>query len=169
MLTKYNTTTLEDWVTHFYKRLKINRPHQINEDHIARMYEITINRHKLPSYHKVNGRYRGIYIDIRKSKDIQREIFFHELCHVLRHYGIQSNMPNAFRELQEWDARHFTLYAAIPSHMLRFVDLNDEYVIDQMASLFKVTPELCEERLEQIQNRCLSISYVAESWYKYEV
>jgi Zn-dependent peptidase ImmA (M78 family) len=164
----YKTTALEDWVTHFYKRLKILRPQQIDEDYIARIYSIFINRWKLPSFHKVNGNFRGIYIDIRKPKDVQREIFFHELCHILRHMGVQSMMPDAFRELQEWDARNFTLYAAIPQHMLKFIDLNDEYVIDQMASLFKVTPELCEERLEQIQNRRLSFSYIAENRHKYE-
>ena len=165
----YQTTALEDWVTNFYTRMNILHPRQINEEHIARIYNIFINRWKLPSFHKVNGRFRGIYIDIRKPKDIQREIFFHELCHILRHMGVQTMMPAAFRELQEWDARHFTMYAAIPRHMLKFVDFNDEYVIEQMASLFKVTPELCEERLEQIQNRCMSFSYVAESRHKYEV
>lgn len=165
----YKTTALEDWVTNFYTQMKISHPRQINEDHIARIYEITINRWKLPSKYLVNGRFRGIYIDTRKSKELQREIFFHELCHILRHNGVQSKMPNAFRELQEWDARHFTLYAAIPLHMLKYINLNDEYVIDQMASLFKVTPELCEERLEQIQNRRLSYSYVAESRHKYEI
>ncbi|MFB5166148.1 MULTISPECIES: hypothetical protein [Parageobacillus] len=30
-------------------------------------------------------------------------------------------MPEAFRELQERDANHFTKYAAIPFHMLRFI------------------------------------------------
>lgn len=152
-LYKYKTTALEDWVTDFYLRLKIKNPRQINEDYIARIYSIFINRHPLPSYHKVVGNFRGIYIDIRKSKAQQREIFFHEFAHILRHSGIQTMLPSAFRELQEWDARHFTKYAAIPHHMLQFIDFGDEYIIDQTANLFKVTPELCEERLEQIYNR----------------
>jgi Zn-dependent peptidase ImmA (M78 family) len=165
----YKTTALEDWITNLYIRKGILRPQQINEDYFARLYEITINRWKLPSKYIVNGRFRGIYIDIRKPKDLQREIFFHEFAHILRHSGCQTMMPDAFRELQEWDARHFTLYAAIPAHMLKYIDFNDEYVIDQMASLFKVTPNLCEERLEQIRNRCMSMSYVAENRHKYEV
>jgi Zn-dependent peptidase ImmA (M78 family) len=164
----YKTTELEDWVTQFYTRMKILHPRQINEDYIARIYNIFINRWKLPSKYLVNGRFQGIYIDTRKSKDKQREIFFHELCHVLRHMGVQTMMPAPFRELQEWDARHFTLYAAIPRHMIKFIDFEDPYVIDQMTSLFKVTPELCEERLEQIKNRCMSLSYVAETMNKYE-
>jgi Zn-dependent peptidase ImmA (M78 family) len=167
-LYNYRKTALEDWVSNLYIRLKIIHPRQINEEYIARIYNIFINRSSLPSYHKVIGNFRGIYIDTRKSKEQQREIFFHEFAHILRHAGIQTMLPAAFRELQEWDARHFTKYAAIPSHMLKYVNFNDEYVIDQMASLFKVTTELCEERLEQIQNRCMSLNYVAVKQHKYE-
>ena len=164
----YRKTALEDWVTNFYRGKKIFHPSQINEVHIARTYDIFINHWELPSMYKVNGRFRGIYINKRISKEQQREIFFHELCHILRHTAVQTMMPAAFRELQEWDARHFTLYAAIPAHMLKFIDFKDEYVIDQMASLFKVTPELCEERLEQIKNRCMSFNCIAENRHKYE-
>ncbi len=64
-------------------------------------------------------------------------------------------MPEAFRELQERDARLFTKYAAIPYHMLKFIDWNDRYIVEQMANMFKVTPELCEERLTQVKNRNL--------------
>jgi len=54
----------------------------------------------------------------RLSKEEKREAFFHELCNILRHVGIQSMMPEAFRELQGRDANHFTKYAAIPlSHV----------------------------------------------------
>jgi Zn-dependent peptidase ImmA (M78 family) len=167
-LYNHKTTALEDWVTDFYTRKKILHPRHINIEHIARIYDVFINYWGLPSMYKVNGRFRGIYINKSKSKEQQREIFFHELCHILRHTAVQTMMPAAFRELQEWDARHFTLYAAIPAHMLQFIDFNDEYVIDQMASLFKVTPELCEERLEQIKNRCMSFNCISNNRRKYE-
>jgi hypothetical protein len=98
-------------------------------------------------------RFRGITIDARKSKKVQREMFFHEFCHILRHAGIHSMMPEAFHELQEWDAKSFVRYAAIPHHMLKFIDFDNPYVIDQMVSLFKVTSELCEDRLLQIQKK----------------
>jgi hypothetical protein len=149
----YRTTALEDWVTNFYIRLRILHPKQINIESIAKMNDIFIHHKPLPSDHKVIGRYRGITIDTRKPKELQREIFFHELCHILRHCGVQSMMKAAFREMQERDARHFTRYAAIPYHMIRFIDLDDPYVIDQMVDNFKVTPELCLERLEQIKSR----------------
>lgn len=165
----FMTSALEDWVTNFYIRLKIYHPRQIKLEYIARVYEIFIHRKPIPSFYEVIGRYRGITIDNRESLTVQREMFFHELAHLLRHSGIQSMMPAALRELQERDARHFTRYAAIPYHMLQFIDFDDPFVIDQMASLFKVTPELCEERLEQIYNRSLSQKYIAENRNTYEI
>jgi hypothetical protein len=168
MLSNYYTTALEDWVTNFYIRLRILHPRQIKTDYIAKVYDIFIHRKPIPSFYEVMGRYRGITLDSREDSLVQREMFFHEFAHLLRHSGVQSMMPTAFRELQEWDARNFTLYAAIPSHMLNFIDFHDEYVIDQMASLFRVTPELCEERLGQIQNRCLSLSSIAKCQHKYK-
>ncbi|WP_299090448.1 ImmA/IrrE family metallo-endopeptidase [uncultured Metabacillus sp.] len=149
----YPTTALEDWVTSFYLKLKIKKPSEISEDYIAKRNEIFIKRDKIPSRYDVVGRFRAITIDIRKDKLKQREIFFHELCHILRHSGRQGMIPEAFRQLQEWDARNFVRYAAIPNHMLHYIDLNDSSVIDNMVHLFKVTPELCTERLIQIEKR----------------
>lgn len=149
----YPTTTLEDWVTDFYSRLSIYRPEQIDIQLIASRYRIYVHTKPMPSSHQIVGHYKGITLDSRETEEVQREMFFHELCHILRHYGVQTMMPDAFRELQEWDARNFIRYAAIPQHMIRFINFDDHYVIDQMASLFKVTPQLCEERLNQINNR----------------
>lgn len=104
------------------------------------------------SFH-ILGRYRDIVIDVREPKEKHREIFFHELCHILRHAGIQSMMPTAFRELQEWDAQHFTQYAAIPHHMLKYIPFQDHDVVNQMSLIFQVSPELCEMRLEQVKRR----------------
>ncbi|USK40142.1 peptidase [Cytobacillus firmus] len=149
----YPTTALEDWVTDFYSRLGIVKPEHIKEEIIARKCEIYIHRKPRSSFYEIVGRYRGITVDNRVLPSIQREMFFHELSHILRHAGNQLMMPKAFKELQERDSYHFTRYAAIPHHMIHFIDLEDPYVIDQMTSLFKVTPELCIERLMQIQKR----------------
>lgn len=150
----YPTTALEDWVSDLYiNKLKILHPSQIDETIIAQYYRIFIHRKNIPSFFHIIGRYQGITIDARESPEKQREIFFHELCHILRHYGIQLIMPDAFRELQEWDANNFVRYAAIPHHMLHYIDFDDPQVISNMSDMFKVTHELCEERLVQIKRR----------------
>ncbi|WP_236611096.1 ImmA/IrrE family metallo-endopeptidase [Halalkalibacterium ligniniphilum] len=60
-----------------------------------------------------------IAVNSTLEKEVQREQFYHELAHILRHARRQIMMPKAFRELQEWDANNFTRYAALPLHMLR--------------------------------------------------
>jgi Zn-dependent peptidase ImmA (M78 family) len=159
-LRRYYTTALEDWVTKFYKSLNIFYPSDINPLTISRKLGIFLRERPFPSTHQVVGRFRCIVIDSRLSNEEKREAFFHELCHILRHVGVQSMMPAAFRELQEWDANHFTKYAAIPFHMLRFIDWDEPYIIEHMANMFKVTPELCEKRLEQIKSRVQHMKYL---------
>ena len=148
----YLTTPLEDWVTDLYKQMQIFKPKDIKEEKFARYFEIFL-RYKAGNAFYINGRFKSITIDSRLTTQIQRQIFFHELCHILRHAGNQSLMPSAFRELQERDARHFTRYAAIPYHMLNQIDMDSPYVIEEMSDTFKVTSELCLERLIQIQNK----------------
>ncbi|WP_350346125.1 ImmA/IrrE family metallo-endopeptidase [Heyndrickxia faecalis] len=147
----YCTTSLEDWVTKFYSRIGIIKPKQIDITAISRCLRIYVHYKPIYSYFEVIGRYQGIVIDCREPPEKHREIFFHELCHILRHAGVQSMMPKAFRELQEWDARHFVKYAAIPFHMLQYINFDDSHVVEQMTDIFKVSPELCLERLLQLQ------------------
>ncbi|MFP3467941.1 ImmA/IrrE family metallo-endopeptidase, partial [Leifsonia sp. SIMBA_070] len=87
-------------------------------------------------------RFKSITIDKRLPSSIQREHFYHELCHILRHAGRQIIMPAAFRELQEWDATNFTRYAALPIHMLSSIEFSHPGIIDYLSSQFGVTPEL---------------------------
>jgi Zn-dependent peptidase ImmA (M78 family) len=149
----YQTTELEDWVSSMYKKIGISTPSLINEQKISRYFDIYLKKKPMHSSFHIFGRYRDIVIDEREPEEKHREIFFHELCHILRHSGIQSMMPTAFRELQEWDAKHFTQYAAIPRHMLKFIPFQDHDVVNQMSLMFQVSPELCEMRLEQIKRR----------------
>jgi Zn-dependent peptidase ImmA (M78 family) len=158
--TIYHTTALEDWVTNLYTRLRILQPRHIKEKYIAQKFEIFILKNPIPSTFLVRGRFQGIYLDTRVSKEEQKEHFFHELCHILRHVGCQSMMPKTFQELQEWDARNFVRYAAIPHHMINYIDFKDEYVVENTANLFKITPELAEERLNQIKHKINDRKYL---------
>jgi len=154
----YTTTALEDWVTHRYSRQHIKMSSDIDIKRIARFYSIYIHYKQLPARYDIFGRYKAIVLDARVSIPEQREQFFHELCHILRHVGHQSMLPKAFRELQEWDANLFTMYAALPYYMVKNYDFENPYLIHDLAHDFKVTEALCKKRMEQIQRNILANS-----------
>ncbi|WP_181350522.1 ImmA/IrrE family metallo-endopeptidase [Thalassobacillus sp. CUG 92003] len=150
---QYTTTALEDWVSNWYIKRKFQYPLDLKLRKIAMQYEIFIHYKPMESRYTRFGRYREIVLNSTLNKTIQREQFFHELCHAVRHVGKQTMMPDAFRELQERDARHFTLYAALPYHMVKSYNLDDPDLLERWSQDFKVTEELCKERFTQICRR----------------
>lgn len=147
----YSPTDLEVWIAKLYKRLGFHTPYDIKEEIIAYYFHIFLSRKDLPSSCFERGRFKSITIDQRLPVEVQREAFYHELCHLLRHCGWQLGMmPQAFKELQEWDSHRFTSYAAIPYTMLRGYDFNDPNIILTLSDAFKVTPELCEKRIKRM-------------------
>ncbi|MDC0760572.1 ImmA/IrrE family metallo-endopeptidase [Brevibacillus sp. AG] len=151
MKLSYSPTSLESWISHFYRKLGIKTPDELDEQRIARSLGIHLFYKEIPSMAYEFGRFKSITIDKRLPSLVQREHFYHELCHILRHAGRQIMMPAAFRELQEWDARNFTRYAALPLHMLTSYDFQQADILDVLSNQFKVTPELCQERLNRIK------------------
>jgi hypothetical protein len=152
----YKPFPLDHWVSRFYRRIGILTPGDISETTIARALKIHLTYSEQRSYSTEIGYFQ--LINIHKSLDIlkQREVFFHELCHILRHSGNQYKlMPAAFKELQEWDARHFTRYAAIPFHMLGYVNWTSPTLIDEMAETFKISEEICLYRVNHINRNKL--------------
>lgn len=173
METSYVTTHLEDWVTNMYKRLNVHQPKEINPVKIARYFEIYIKQHPYPSRYDVNGRFKAITLDSRSTPREKYEQFYHELCHILRHTGHQTMMPTAYRELQERDANNFMVYAAVPHHMLHFIDFNKPtpLLLRDMSDMFRVTELLCQKRLERIKNRIMqkqSYQLISENSTNYE-
>ncbi|WGV57973.1 ImmA/IrrE family metallo-endopeptidase [Brevibacillus brevis] len=89
------------------------------------------------------GRFKSKTIDNRLPTLMQREPFYHELYHILRHAGQQIMMPASFRELQESEARNFTMYAAMPLHMLKNYVYTQPEIVVELSEQFRVTLELC--------------------------
>lgn len=150
---RYTTTVLEDWVTDLYLQLNMKRSKQLKPSILAKYFKIFIKQEEMPARFDVFGRYQAIMVDSREPIEIQREQFYHELCHILRHVGHQSLMPDAFRELQERDAKHFTKYAALPYHIITRYDYFDPMIIQTLSQDFAVTESLCLERLLQIERK----------------
>ncbi|MGJ9381771.1 ImmA/IrrE family metallo-endopeptidase [Salipaludibacillus sp. CF4.18] len=157
---KYHPTPLEKWITNFYRNIGFVSPDDIDEEIITFHLNIFLFIKPLKSNSYESGNFKSITLDGRLNSELQREVFFHELAHILRHSGWQLGiMPEAFRQLQEWDANRFIGYAAIPFHMLRHIDLRQEYIIPYLAETFKVTPQICELRLMKIYEQAKAGSY----------
>lgn len=130
----------------------IYEPNDLQEREIARKLNIFLTYTDHRSYSTQEGNFKLINIHKQMDKMTQREIFYHELCHLLRHEGYQYKlMPIPFRELQEWDAGHFTRYAAIPFHMLGYVDWKSPTLVRDMSNVFKISEDICEYRINHVR------------------
>jgi Zn-dependent peptidase ImmA (M78 family) len=149
----YSPFELENFVSILYIKLGIFYPNEINEQHIASRLEIELVYSRFRSYADESDGFK--IINVHKYLDAiqKREVFFHELGHLLLHGGDQRYVPKMFRDWQEWAANRFTRYAAIPYHMLKFIDFSRSrtHILLQMQEMFKVSEKLCLERLEQIE------------------
>lgn len=156
LLSLYYPTLLEKWISEWYIRMDIIKPEDIDIEKITDLNSIIYDEKPINSHYLEIGDAKIIIVDSRLTPEIQREQFFHELCHVLRHAGKQSIMPKTFRELQEWNAKHFTRYAAIPYHMLQYIDFTFSNVVSLTSEMFKVSTELVVERFFDIKRKTLT-------------
>ncbi|MDX8046632.1 ImmA/IrrE family metallo-endopeptidase [Gracilibacillus sp. S3-1-1] len=151
----YKPFDLEKWIANHYLKKGITTPSLMDIRKIAISFDIQLGFREKRSYSFTYGKSKIISIDSRLTLEEQREQFFHELCHILRHCGSQLVMPKAFHDLQEWDAKRFTRYAAIPFNMLKLFDLKSEYIVDDMAQSFNVGTKVVKERLDGIHRNIL--------------
>lgn len=154
-LTFYNETPLELWIKERFILNRILKPIDLDIDNIARSFNIDLEYASCRSFS--DNEERLIILDKRGNRLSNRLIFFHELCHVLRHAGDQRNMPELFKDGQENEAAHFTLYAAMPFYMIKRLPLpdNQNEAVEYIVNSFRVTHRLAGQRLKQIQRRIL--------------
>lgn len=158
----YIPSRLEDMVSKLFIHLNILHPDDLDEENICRKLDIFLLEEPSKAYSYQSDLFKSITIDTRMSQKAQRETFYHELCHILIHVGNQKKLPLLFRELQERDARVFTKYAAIPYHMIRFIDWDHPYLVEYVSDLFKITKLLSEVRLLNIKNKIILQNEVAK-------
>ncbi|MBP3040557.1 ImmA/IrrE family metallo-endopeptidase [Bacillaceae bacterium Marseille-Q3522] len=151
----YRPFSLDEWVSKLFIKMGINKPEDICIQTIAKKLNIYLLFSSKRSYSRVIGNFKLININNKLSAKKKREVFFHELCHVIRHEGFQyKGMTEAFRELQERDACHFIRYAAIPYHMLKYIDWSSPTLIGDMANSFSISEEICKYRVNHIKRNC---------------
>jgi Zn-dependent peptidase ImmA (M78 family) len=161
-LTLYKPTDLENWITDRYLDHDIFRPTDLDLDLIASIFNIQIFRYEGPAFANwKDGEYSFVFLASEQTEIEQRETFFHEICHPLRHVGDQSKLPPPFIELQEAQAASFAMYAAMPYYMFRDYPkqpLRADYV-RTLAEEFRVSIEFADRRLRQIETRIIQEEY----------
>ncbi|HEY4390731.1 MAG TPA: ImmA/IrrE family metallo-endopeptidase [Paenibacillus sp.] len=157
----YQETPLEQWISTDYMSHGIMLPDQLDIDHIAEAFGVELIYEACPSFS--DNEDKVIFINKQTQELSARLVFFHELCHVLRHAGDQRRMPPLFKNAQETEAEQFVLYAAMPFYMLARLNIPDQHydAIPFIAEQFHVTLELAERRLDQVQRRVLQGTLIA--------
>lgn len=156
MIRFYVPSHLELWVSKWYMSMNVYEPHEIDEYVIAENEGVLLLEKPSPSHAYTNGQLKIICLDTRCNKYKRKKHFFHEICHILRHDGNQSDIRASFRFMQEIDAQNFVKYALLPFHMLRKIDFKQPYLVESVSELFSVSYEFAEFRLQQIRNNILS-------------
>ncbi len=149
-LSYYQSSPLEEWITQHYIKSNITFPGDLEVERVADIFQVDVVFANVKSHVQWDDDYYLIILNNRLSKPYYRADFFHELCHPLKHYGNQTQMPKAFRELQEIQAKLFQLYAALPFHIIKNYIMMPATVI---ADEFCLPVEIVETRLIQIRNR----------------
>lgn len=133
---KYHATHLEDSILKLYKALELNTAKEPIEL-IAEKLGIYISYNS-----KINYSIEGIIFlkTVTKIEEL-REVFLHELGHLLCHAGIQVDMTESFREIQEAKAHNFALHFSVPTFRLHNMDLPTErrQAVQLIAEEFGVT------------------------------
>ncbi|OMD64627.1 hypothetical protein BSK62_16790 [Paenibacillus odorifer] len=165
----YFKTPLEQWIEEQYRSNGVFTPNDLDIDKIALSFGVDIVYYDKTTFSE--NEERVIFIDNRNDRTEQRKVFFHELCHVIRHSGDQRWMPDLFREAQEIDANRFALYATIPFFMLEQITLpiHRSEAISLLALEFHAYPELIELRLKQVEDRISDSEFISTFTYNNQI
>ncbi|MCM3411262.1 ImmA/IrrE family metallo-endopeptidase [Metabacillus litoralis] len=159
MFEMYQKSNLELEVEKKYKENDLLTPSDLEFKNVTKRFNIKVRYN--------NGPDRAIWDDDLEvymifmkpfySLKEKREILFHELCHILRHYGNQELIKtNSWKDFQEEDAHNFQVYAAMPFYMIeQLEDLpNSEFeLIERLSVVFNVPLTLATKRVKQITRR----------------
>ncbi|MGG6314118.1 ImmA/IrrE family metallo-endopeptidase [Paenibacillus macerans] len=157
----YHETLLEQWINTKYLNCGIVKPADLDIERIAEAFGVGLVYETCPSFS--DNEENVIFLNKHMETIQARVVFFHELCHVLRHAGDQRKMTSLFKNAQETEAEQFVLYAAVPFYMFAKLPVPDHRseAVAYTAEQFHVPLELAEQRLDQIQRRVLHGSLIA--------
>ncbi|RAS75209.1 ImmA/IrrE family metallo-endopeptidase [Priestia endophytica] len=146
----YVPSHMEEQISREYIKRGIIHPEDLTVSNIISRFELEIFHHSYVSFRIEENGCHFIFMNTKLPMMEFKKVFFHELCHVIRHEGEQDHMPYPFKELQEWEADNFVKYAMIPYHMIH---LTKDRPLPYIAELFDAPIDLCEERLIALAGR----------------
>ncbi|CEI81250.1 hypothetical protein BN997_01068 [Oceanobacillus oncorhynchi] len=135
---------LEDYIYELYTKIGITKPSDMDMYLIAKLLGVVISYRKRPFRTE-----KEIVID---KGTIRSEwmMFGHEICHYLRHVGIQLAMNKLFIDLQEYQADYFSYHFCVPTFMLDKLEIN---CAEDIIKHFDVDYEFALRRLEMYENK----------------
>jgi Zn-dependent peptidase ImmA (M78 family) len=151
----YQSTPLEDDIRKLYHEIGIMEHYQLDMIYIAERLNVWIHFMDIESQAIDRNGLHSMVIDRRLSPDLQWQDFGHELCHVLRQAGKQTDMPMEFLLFQETKADNFALEFCVPSFMLKTIKLPylRSEAIRFISEAFNVTQTFASRKLEIMQRR----------------
>ncbi|MFW5436609.1 ImmA/IrrE family metallo-endopeptidase [Paenibacillus apiarius] len=164
MLKHYQMTRIEEFQEELYHKIGITEPSQLTLEDISVRLNVWIYYGSFGSEAlEVRPGMYSMNIDSRLEPTQQWLEFLHELCHLLRHAGDQSNMPEQFTQAQEDEADAFAMYASMPFGMIRRLPLPERRceAAAYLAQEFRVSLEMAERRLDQIRRRVFAGCFFA--------
>ncbi|MNW45570.1 hypothetical protein D3C74_228380 [compost metagenome] len=144
---------MEEWVEKLFFTIGIVKPEDMDIHFIADRLNIEIVYSKCRPFSDVNK--KVIFLNKRDKEPISRFMFYHELCHMLRHAGDQRLLSELFIEGQEIEANHFAMYASMPFYMISELEMPErtDLAVQYLTEVFNVPRSLAKKRLEQILRR----------------
>jgi Zn-dependent peptidase ImmA (M78 family) len=163
MLEHYFKTSLELSVDKLYKEKGIHTPADLSIEEVANQFNFGLQYlPSAPSRVIWDEELAVIFLNPNYSLANIREVFFHEICHPLRHCGDQENMPISYRDMQEEQANNFKFYAAMPFYMIKQMDIPsyEQDFIAMLSYVFDVPLSFAKKRVEQIKRRVFEAKMV---------
>ncbi|MFD0682423.1 MULTISPECIES: ImmA/IrrE family metallo-endopeptidase [unclassified Paenibacillus] len=154
-LNYYKATVQEDWINNLYLANGIHYASDMDVDQIATIFSTQVITTTGESKVIWDEDFCLIFINENTSLEEKREHFFHELSHPVQHSGRQEKMPRAFVELQETQAAHFQLYAAMPIYIVekyREISRKPSF-LKILSEEFKLSLTFVQKRMDQIKRR----------------
>ncbi|BFH16796.1 ImmA/IrrE family metallo-endopeptidase [Paenibacillus melissococcoides] len=158
MFEHYIMTQIEKYQEDLYRRIGVYHPGHLTIEEMAARLNVWLYFGPVGSKAlEVRPGMYSVNIDSRLDPRQQWLDFLHELCHLLRHAGDQSMMPEQFTRAQECEANAFMLYAAMPISMIQRLHLPQSFdgCVETLTNEFRVPVGVAARRMEQIKRRCI--------------